>query len=143
MQHRLINTVLAILMLMPAGICTCDGGVVSCPDHAVPAPTQPQTYDAAGQVCGRSEATDATGTDRDSHPHRCPEPCPHQSSCGVAAPEFLADSSGSDISPALPFTDYGVVVEWPTPKLSRSDCRTISIRLHSSPIYLANCALLI
>lgn len=140
MRHRLINFVLAILMLMPAGICTCDGGVVSCPDHPVQTPTQPQTFGAAGQANGHCEAT---GAECDSQSHRCPAPCPHQPSCGAVAPEFLADVSGSDSFTALPFIDYAVVVEWPTPKPSRSDCYTISIRLHASPIYLANCALLI
>lgn len=57
--------------------------------------------------------------------------------------EFLADSSTSDISTALHVMDDAIVVEWPTPKPSRLDCRTISIRLDALPIYLANCTLLI
>lgn len=142
MQHRLINVVLAVLMLMPAGICTCDGGVAFCHDHPVQTPTQQQTYDAAGQAHKCSEDTAATEADRESHSHRCPAPCPHQLSCRVVAPEFLADSSESDLSTVLPFIDYAVVVEWPTPIPTRSDCCLDFSPLPASPIYLTNCALL-
>lgn len=136
MPRRLINFVLAILMLMPVGICTCDGGVVSCLDH----PVQKLTDFDAGQA---SEPFDAAGAGCASQTHRCPAPSPHQPSCGMVAPEFLADSTISDNSTALPDIDNAVVVEWPTPKPSRSDSRTTSIRRYASPIYLANCALLI
>lgn len=137
MAHRLINFVLAILMLIPAGICTCDGGVVSCLDH----PVHNLTDFDAGQAREPFEAT--TGTDRDTTSHRCPPPCPHQPSCGVLAPEFLADASASDISTSLPVIHYAVVVEWPTPQPSRFDRRTAFTPLPASPIYLAHCVLLI
>lgn len=140
MRHRLINSVLAILMLMPAGICTCDGGVVFRSGDPVQSRTQSQDYDVAEQANGRS---DATGADPDSQSDRCPAPCPHQPCCRVLAPEFLAGSSASDISTALHVIVDAVVVEWPTPKPSRSDSRPFAIRLHAPPIYLANCALLI
>ncbi|VTU01680.1 unnamed protein product [Gemmataceae bacterium] len=143
MLYRLINLVLAVLMLMPAGICTCDGGVVSCPDHPVHAPIQSQICADGGQALGHVEAAVAAETGRDSQPHHCPAPRPHQPSCGAAAPEFLADSSASDISATLLVIDYAVVAEWPPPPPNRSDCNTAFTPLPAWPIYLAHCVLLI
>lgn len=146
MFRRLVNFVLAILMLMPAGICTCDGGVVSCPDHAVQTPTQTQEYTDPVQASGVSRPADSSGTVRDSQAHQCPAPRPHQPSCRVAAPEFLTDASVSDLSISLHIIDFAVVVGvvgWPTPQPSRFDRHTSFTPLPASPIYLANCVLLI
>lgn len=140
MLYRLINLVLAVLMLLPAGICTCDGGVVSCPDHPVHAPTRAQICVDGGSARGHFDAHGAAEMGRDSQTHRCPAPRPHQPSCGAAAPVFLADSSASDISATLFVIDYAVVVEWPPPQPSRSDRGTA---FTAWPIYLAHCVLLI
>lgn len=143
MLYRLINLVLAVLMLMPAGICTCDGGVVSCPDHPVHAPTQSRICAVGGQACGHSEAAVAVATGRDSQPHHCPAPRPHQPSCGVEAPDFLADSSMSDVSATLHVIEYAVVVEWQTPQPNRLNRHAACTPLPACPIYLAHCVLLI
>lgn len=143
MVYRLINLVLAVLMLMPAGICTCDGGAVSCPDHPVEAPTQLLIRVEAGQACGHSEAVVGAKNGRDSQPHHCPAPRPHQPCCGVAAPEYLADSSASDISATLHISDYAVEVEWPTPPPSGLDRHTAFTPSPAWPISLAHCVLLI
>lgn len=143
MSYRLINLVLSVLMLMPAGTCTCGGGVVSCPDHPVHAPTRSPICVDGGQARGHFEAAVAAKTGRDPLPHHCPAPRPHQPSCGVAAPEFLADSSASDISATLLVIDYAVIVEWPPPQPNQSDRSTAFTPLPAWPIYLAHCVLLI
>lgn len=136
MPHRLINFVLAILMLMPAGICTCDGGVVSCSDQSI----QNLTHTEAGLSGGLSEAAKAGCA---SQAHRCPAPSPHRPSCRVVAPEFLTDAATSDISTSLPDLEFSVLIEWPTPLASRFRDRAIFTPLPASPIYLAHCVLLI
>jgi hypothetical protein len=142
MLHRLINLVLAVLMLMPAGICTCDGGIVSCPDHPIHAPTQSLICVEVGQACGHVETAVEAATAPDSHDHHCPSPRPHQSACGVWAPEFLTDSTAADISTALYLIECDVVVEWPP--LSESDRHAARTPLvPACPIYLAHCVLLI
>ena len=146
MVYRLTNLVLAVLMLMPAGICTCDGGVTSCPDHPVHAPPQSQFRAEAGQACGQSEAAATVDTDRYSQPHRCPRcpaPRPHQPSCGVVAPEFLSDASAADFSATLHVIDRAVVAQWPTPPPSGLDRHTAFNPLPAWPISLAHCVLLI
>lgn len=143
MLHRLVNFVLAILMLMPAGICTCDGGVVPCSNHPLQAPTPPQTHADAGRAGGSPENSITTRAGLRSQAHHCPTPRPHQPSCGVVAPEFLAGSAVSDPSTTLPVIDFVAVVEWPAPQPSRFDRRTTPVRVPASPIYLTNRVLLI
>ncbi len=143
MLYRLINLVLAVLMLMPAGICTCDGGVISCPDHPVHAPIQSLVSVETGPACAHSGAFAGPENGRSSQSHHCPAPRPHQPSCGVTAPDFLPDSSASDISATLHVIDYAVVVEWPPPLPNRSDRSTAFTPSPAWPIYLAHCVLLI
>lgn len=142
MTHRLINFVLAVLMLMPAGICTCDGGVVSCPDHPSGVPTQSASAEQAHSGCNGAgyEAAQTAG------PHQCPDPSPHETSCRILSPEMAIDVSTSDSSGSsvfLPPALHFVVVAWPAAPPSRLTCAPVDARVTTSPLYLTHCVLLI
>lgn len=143
MLYRLINLVLTVLMLMPAGICTCDGGVVSCPDHPVHAPTRSPICVDGGQTRGHFEAAVAAKTGCDPLPHHCPAPRPHHPSCPAAA--SAADQATTERSwpSAAPDVFAATVVAPLFRRANERPARPARITAVSPPLFIAHCALLI
>lgn len=141
MSHRLINLVLAVLMLMPAGICTCDGGAVTCPDHPVTTSLHSDYGDRTVGECAHS--TPAFHSGDSSLAHRCPAPRPHQPSCGVVAPETRTSTLVSH--PSVPHHDLvaATALAWLPPHVARTPLQSANPVRSAPPFYLTDCVLLI
>lgn len=133
MVRSILSVVLCVLVLVPPGVCTCDGGAQVCTNH--PAETHSQF------------PTDSDDTPHASAPavgesHHCPDPLPHQPSCQVVSTtvRHVTPTSASTAAPELlaePIAFWFATVTIP--------CLVPLLDVHWStpPLFLTHCALLI
>lgn len=142
MIHRLLSTLLALLMLTPGDVCACDGGPRVCPDH----PTAPVPAEPVGCAACRGghthEYQQAVAPVAAAH-HRCPDPLPHQHGCPAATPVPPADLTAADdgiADTALAATPLPPdLFAWVAP----AAVAPAPPRPAATPLYLAHLALLI
>lgn len=143
MVHHILSTVLALLMLMPSGICTC-GSVSACSNH----PESSFALVTSGCDFGLCDEafepnTASSRPALSSSSHQCPAPLPHHPSCRAVSPESLFDaqSSGGSLTSTFSFCTVAIFsFIWETILLApaRTTPRTPAL-----PLSLAHCPLLI
>ncbi len=138
MVRRILSTVLAFLLLLPEGICTC-GGASACTDHPESSAEQP-TRDCEHGLSNEATASRSTISTA-SHP--CHAPASHQPSCRAVSPDplFATQTSGGSKPSAFSFCmaaiasfDFGAILHAPPRTTSHPP---------AFPLSLAHCPLLI
>lgn len=140
MGRSVLAAVLALLMLMPPGMCVCGGGARICPDH----PTAKYALDLPGSQPdgGEDSCCRPARVENARAEHHCPAPIPHEPSCPVVSP--VSTQAAAKIVPSV------VIVGFVEPVLVSLSfvpppCPLAPITIHVStpPRFIAHCALLI
>lgn len=140
MVHSLLAVVLALLMLMPPGICVCGGGSRPCPDHPTPenALEPPESLPGGGDdpCCG------AVRVGNTRVEHHCPDPLPHEPLCPVVTTTSI--QAVAEIAPVVTIDWFvePVVVRLAFVPAPRPLAPT-PIHVPTLPRFIAHCALLI
>ena len=139
MVRSVLAVALALLMLLPPGICICGGGPRPCPDHRGGGPgSEPTDCPAASGTVGCCGGIHASRTE-----HRCPDPIPHDSSC-PAVSQGTAQVAAEN-TPETTLLDLGgTSVAVPVPPLTvQRPAPTLRVAVATPPLFLVHCALLI
>ena len=137
--------VLAFLMLMPAGVCTCGGGARPCPDH--PPIGSTHQHDGCSSGCchkGSSGGTPSAARTDAAAEHHCPAPLPHEPSCPAVTWAAPADTSAAaDSVTVLISSSADRAVTWWVPDAPRSTSTLVTTYVPTAPLFLSHCSLLI
>ncbi len=137
-----LRAILTVLVLMPPGVCACDGGPRACPNH----PSPVERHDCDSGHCGdghRGGAEDEQGLDHAGAGHRCPAPVPHHPSCPAVTPaadQAAAERVWPSAAPDLLTAPFVVPFSRQT---HVRPARPIRVTTSSPPLFIAHCALLI
>lgn len=140
MGHSVLAAVLALLMLMPPGICICGGGARPCPNHPIvetdSVTTEPQLAGERELCCGGANVGNTQAE------HHCPDPLPHDPSCPVVAPP-TDQTPPENVHSVAPDLFAEAVVVHLTYLTTRRPITSTSVHVSHLPLFLAHCALLI
>lgn len=129
--HRL-SAVLALLMLIPSGVCTCGGGATACASHPA----------SASDISGCAPGCCDGGCDPEAR-HKCPAPLPHQPSCPAVAPADAADRATSDVASVVVGTGSETPADWVDAEATRPLPAEPAPCVPAVPLFLAHCVFLI
>lgn len=134
MVRSILSVVLCVLVLMPPGVCTCDGGAQVCTNH--PAETHSQLpTDSDDLPHGSAPAVGES--------HRCPDPLPHQPFCQAVSTTVRHITPGGSVSTAAPeLLAEPIVFVFATVPVLRL-VPSVDVHWSTPPLFLTHCALLI
>ena len=145
MVRSVLAAVLALLMLLPPGICVCGGGPRACPDH--PVPGRALGHDGCDSSCRRhapAEHAGAAAQAAAAADHHCPAPLPHHPTCPAVTAATPADTqAATDASTLLLLASLEEPLAWWLPVPPRATRTPAAPHVPSPPLFIAHCTLVI
>lgn len=133
MARSILSVVLCVLVLMPPGVCTCDGGAQVCTNHPVETQSQLPT-DSGDTPHGSAPAVGES--------HQCPDPLPHQPFCQVVSATVRHATPAGSASAAPELFAEPIAFWFATVTIPRL-VPLLDAHWSTPPLFLTHCALLI